>query len=169
MTARDYGTIRARPASGVLWTVGLIGAIPVVALAAVFLIRGHRIDVATAQAWDIKGAPCAPLTAAQFAATRYHVRQGFEYDGVVIARRSGHVNCQDVKQGGGTGLFVDRVCQFTSPTVITVTTRAGAFYFFPGEGQPATVVIHNDVPRCVKASNFTVSNELERLALEQAG
>jgi hypothetical protein len=155
--SRDYGT-RGTPRARLLWTVALVGMAPVVLLVAHIYLREQNANVAVAKAWDIKGAPCPTLTAAEFAQKRYTAKKTFDYDGILIGRHSGHVSCSDVKQGGGRSLFVDRVCQFTSPAVITVTTKAGAFFFVPGVGQPATVIVHGAQPRCVMASDYTLEN-----------
>ena len=46
------------------------------------------------------------------------------------------------------------VCQFSGPSLLTVTTAKGTFYFAPGTGKPATVMTRDGVPSCVLASNF---------------
>lgn len=122
-------------------------------------VRGRKADVATAQAWDIKGPPCTPLTLEQWNARRLKVRQVTNYDGRMIGRWSGDVSCSDVKDKGGEGFATDRICQFTNPTTLAVTTPAGAFYFDTGTGQPATLAIHKDQPKCVLASKFTRATE----------
>jgi hypothetical protein len=62
-----------------------------------------------------------------------------------------------VQEGGGTGLTHDQMCQFTSPSVLAVTTPKGTFYFNPGVGQPASLIIEHDQPRCILASRFTLT------------
>lgn len=156
MTARDYGAVRARGAGRVFWIVVALGLLPVAALYGHDFLIHRAQDIGVAKAWAIDGPPCPALTAGDFAARGFKVRSSFDYDGIAIGRHSGHVSCSDVKQGGGTGLFIDRVCQFTSPQVITVTSKAGAFYFVPGVGQPASIVIHDGKPRCVMASKYTL-------------
>ena len=51
------------------------------------------------------------------------------------------------------------VCQFTSPAALTAKTKAGMFYFLPGVGKPATLIIQHDQPRCVLASKFTLKGD----------
>jgi hypothetical protein len=140
----------------------VIGAV-VVATAAAGLIaynvvRERGANVATARAWDIKGPPCAALTVADWTARRYKAEKHFDYDGVDIGRHAGDASCSDVKDRGGTGFGTIRVCQFTSPAVLTLTSRKGAFYFVPGVGQPASLIIEDDTPRCVMASNYTLNS-----------
>lgn len=143
-----------------------IGAALVVTLGAGYFAwdawRGRRIDIATAKQWDVQGPPCPELSAAAWSARHEQTRQAFDYDGVRLARWSGDASCSDVHARGGTAAFtIDKVCQFTSPTALTVVSPAGTFRFLPGVGQPATLVIHKDVPRCVLASKFTRATEGE--------
>ncbi|HEY0438000.1 MAG TPA: hypothetical protein VGC92_15275, partial [Phenylobacterium sp.] len=121
--------------------------------------RGRHVDIATAHEWDIKGAPCPQLTQAEWTAKHQQARHVFDYDGIRLGRWSGDVSCTDVHAEGGIGFGVDRICQFTNPTALSVVSRAGTFYFLPDVGQPATVVIHKDRPRCVLASKFTRATE----------
>jgi hypothetical protein len=154
---RDYGTVRR------LGAAHLIGGIAVAVAAAGFLgfnfLTERHKNVSVAQAWDLKGPPCPTITAETFAAQYKRARQVFDYDGIAIGRHSGNVSCSDVKQKGGKGLMVDRICQFTGPTVITVTSSRGAFYFVPGVGHPATISIHEGQARCVLASNYTINSD----------
>lgn len=122
-------------------------------------LRNRGSNIAAAQAWDIKGPLCAQLTLAQWDARRLKVRETTNYDGRMIGRWSGDVSCSDIHTQGGAGLFVDRICQFTNPTNLAVKTPAGEFYYDTGTGQPATLAIHKDVPKCVLASKFTRATE----------
>ena len=141
----------------------VIGGVLVVTLGTGFFAwnawRGRHVDIATAREWDVKGPPCPQLTPAQWTASRQQARHVFDYDGIKLGRWSGDASCSDVHSKGGTGFGIDRICQFTNPTALSVVTRAGTFYFLPDVGQPATVVIHKDVPRCVLASKFTRATE----------
>jgi hypothetical protein len=144
-------------------TTHLVGVL-VVALSAAGLIgfnwwQAQHKNVGVAQAWDIQGPPCPSLSQADFEARGFRAPKTFDYDGILIGRNAGAVSCADVKQGGGKGLFIDRVCQFTSAAAITVKTPKGAgFYFTPGVGKGATIVIHDGAPRCVMASKFTLQD-----------
>ena len=92
-------------------------------------------------------------------ARHYRLPKTFDYDGVTLGRVAGDVSCSDVKDDGGKGFGTDKVCQFTSPATLTVATPVGVTYYEPGVGQPATLSIHRDVPRCVLASKFTLQTE----------
>ncbi len=116
-------------------------------------------EAATAKAWNIQGAACPALSQAEFTANRYTALKTFDYDGIAIGRAAGDASCSDVKDSGGKGFLNDKVCQFTSPATLTVISKAGSFFFVPGVGQPASLVIHHDTPRCVMASNFTLKTE----------
>jgi hypothetical protein len=140
----------------------VIGAV-VVATAAVGLIgwnflKERTANVATARAWDIKGPPCPALSAADWITKRYKAEKHFDYDGIDIGRHAGDASCSDVKDHGGTGFSTIRVCQFTSPAVLTVTSKKGSFYFVPGVAQLASLIIEDDTPRCVMASNYTLNS-----------
>jgi hypothetical protein len=141
----------------------VVGAV-VVITAAIGLVafnfaHDRGANVGAAKAWDIQGAPCPILSQADFVQQRYAAKKTFDYDGVTIGRLAGDASCSDVKEAGGKGLFNDKVCQFTSPATLTVASKAGAFFFVPGVGQPASLIIHRDVPRCVMASKFTLKTE----------
>ena len=140
----------------------VLGAVLVAAVVAgVFgynFVRDRTANVATAQAWDIKGADCPSLGPADWTAKRYVAQDHFDYDGLDIGRHAGHASCSDVKTHGGAGFGTIRVCQFTSPAALSVKTPKGTFYFVPGPGQPASLIIEGDVPRCVMASKFTLNS-----------
>jgi hypothetical protein len=99
------------------------------------------------------------VSAADWAARRLKAPPVFDYDGTTLGRWSGDASCSDVKDKGGAGFRTDKVCQFTNPTVLTVTSPAGTVYYETGVGQPATLSVHRDLPRCVLASRFTRETE----------
>jgi hypothetical protein len=141
----------------------VIGAVVVltaaIGLIAFQFVRSRDANIATAKAWDIKGPPCPMLSQAEFQAKRYTALKTFDYDGTTIGRTAGDASCSDVKSGGGKGFSTDKVCQFTSPATLTVSSKAGSWFFVPGAGQPATIAIHHDTPKCVMASKFTLQTE----------
>ena len=122
-------------------------------------VKSRATAVAHAKEWDIQGPPCPSLTAAEFAAKHYTAKKTFPYEEVTLGRLAGDASCSDVKDDGGKGFGTDKVCQFTSPATLTVTTNGQNYYFVPGVGQPATISIHRGVPRCVMASKFTFQTE----------
>jgi hypothetical protein len=152
-SARRFGMVHVVSAVVVL-TAGA-------ALITFQLVKDRQSSVAIAKAWEVKGAPCPAFTEADFQAKRYTALKTFDYDGTTIGRYAGDVSCSDVKAGGGKGFATDKVCQFTSPATLTVKSKAGMYYFTPGIGQPASLYIHHDVPRCIMASNFTLQTEAE--------
>jgi hypothetical protein len=140
----------------------VIAAVVLIGVAAAFIAvtvaNQRKVNVGVAQAFAIDGPPCPSLTEAEFTAKHYKAPKVFDYDGVAIGRLAGNVSCSDVKTEGGKGLGVDKVCQFTGPATITVTLKTGRVFYVPGVGQPASLIIHDDVPRCVMASNYKPSD-----------
>lgn len=157
MPTRDYGG-RVRRIGLAHALVAVIGLGIATAIVTVSYVKDRAAHVAVAKAWDIQGAPCPSLTAAQWAAQHQRAEKVFDYDGIAIGRHAGNASCSDVHTQGGTGFGVRKVCQFTSPAVLTVTSKAGAFYFVPGIGQLASLIIEGDTPRCVMASHYTLTS-----------
>lgn len=105
---------------------------------------------------DIKGPPCPELTPSDFEARGLKAPKATNYEDVIFARQFGHMDCRGVRYGGGWSSRVYPVCQFTSPNVLKVTTEQGEWYYFPGPGQPATVVTPHGKAQCVMDANFTM-------------
>lgn len=121
--------------------------------------KSRDAAIAHAKDWNIQGPPCPSLTAAEFAAKHYTAKKTFPYEEVTLGRLAGDASCSDVKDDGGKGFGTDKVCQFTAPATLTVTTDKASYYFVPGVGQPSTIIIHRGVARCVMASKFTMQTE----------
>jgi hypothetical protein len=141
------------------WTPRMVVALVVVVAGAMLVqtyLRRRAEAIETAKVWEIAGPPCPRLTPAAFVASGHNPRKLFEFDGVTIARLSGHVDCQAVTYEAGRGFGTYPVCQMTSPTALRVTTKKGEFHFVPGSGSPATVSAPRGEARCVLASNFTL-------------
>jgi hypothetical protein len=117
------------------------------------LLKNRREAIAS----TIDGPPCPTLSRASYEAQPVKALKAIEYGGVVLARHAGHVNCSPVTYDGGRGFGTFPVRQFTSPGVLKVTTRKGAFFFAPGVGQAATVSAPRGVARCVLASKFRLN------------
>ena len=158
MPTRDYGGVRRFGLAHVIGAVVVLTA--GIGMVTFQFVRDRNVNVATAKAWDIQGPPCPAFTKADFGAKHYTAPKTFDYDGTTIGRTAGDVSCSDIKSGGGKGFSTDKVCQFTSPATLTVTSKAGTWYFVPGVAQPATIAIHHDVPKCVMGSKFTLQSEL---------
>lgn len=156
--SQDYGSVRR---FGVAHVIGALVVITAgIGLVTFELVRDRDANVATAQTWDIQGPPCLALTQAEFTAKHLLAPRTFNYDGATLGRWSGDASCSDVKAGGGKGLRTDRICQFANPTVLTVATPAGRWFYNIGVAQPATLAIHRDRPKCVLAGKFTLQSEL---------
>jgi len=157
MPTRDYGG-RVRRFALVHVIVAVVGLGIATTIVTITYVKDRTAHIATAKAWDIQGPPCPALTAAEWTAKHYRAGKVFDYDGVAIGRAAGNASCSDVHTDGGKGLGVRKVCQFTSPGLLTVTSKAGDFYFNPGVGQLASLIIEKDRPVCVMASHFTLQS-----------
>jgi hypothetical protein len=157
MATREF---RAAGRFGIAHAVGAVVVITAgAALLTVQFVKDRNAHIATAKAWDIQGPPCPAMTGTEFTAKRYTALKTFPYDDVTIGRTAGDVSCSDIRDKGGKGFGTDKVCQFTSPATLTVASPVGSWFFVPGAGQPSTLIIHKDVPRCVMASKFTLQTE----------
>lgn len=158
---RDYGVSPKAGMSRQAKMTFIGGA--AVALAAAGAVLAHnwweqrKEAIANADAWTIAGPPCPELTEAQFAAAGLKTRKSTEYNGIVFGRVAGHLTCNEVVNDGGKGLGKYAVCQFTAPSVLTVTAGEQAFYFRPGVGQDATVEVKDGQAKCVMAGRFAHS------------
>lgn len=106
-------------------------------------------------AWDIAGPPC-PVSASPAApsAGPRALKYEFDYGGVTFARRFGHVSCvaPRVHELLNRGFY--RVCQFSGPATISVTTERRTVVFKPGVGRRATVTVRDGEPSCVLGGWF---------------
>lgn len=113
--------------------------------------RLHKIAVseaATSPSATV-GPPCPVLTKAEFDALAVKPEKTFIFNEVTFVRRFGHVECNVISHGGGTGFAP--LCRFNAPAVLKVTTRQGEFYFKTGVGRPVTVSTPDGIPKCVVA------------------
>ncbi len=95
------------------------------------------------------GLPCPVLTKAEFDALAVKPGKTFIFNEVTFDRRFGHVECNVISHGGGTGFAP--LCEFTAPAVLKVATKQGEFYFKTGVGKPVTVSTPGGIPKCVVA------------------
>jgi hypothetical protein len=107
---------------------------------------------AAANVEALVGPPCPAVTAEAFAARGVKTPKVFEFNNDQYARRFGHADCNLVAVKGVRDPVP--VCQFTGPSLITVTTEKGVFHFDPGTGSPATTRVVDGTPSCVKVANF---------------
>jgi hypothetical protein len=158
MATSRYGGSQVRRL-GVAHVIGAVVASGAVAGLLVFNFTQQRqSSVAANKAWAITGPPCPSLTGAEFIAKGYKAPKSFDYDDVKMARKAGHASCQDLQTNGGKGFSHDQACQFTSPAALIITTPKGEFFYTPEVGQPATVYVHEGVPRCVLGGKFTLQS-----------
>ena len=137
----------------------MLGAAVVVGIIAVGAGAKLRRDNAIAQsaasvdAAALQGDPCPTLTKADYEAHGAKAKQAFITNDIRSERRYGHADCSVIAAEKGGTEFIP-VCQVSGPSLLTVTTAKGTFYFAPGTGKPATVMTRDGVPSCVLASNF---------------
>lgn len=156
--ANDFGSRAAKKKPPYRW-IGAAALILVALGAASFIpakIKQRNIAMADFAAWSVAGPPCPIATAQQFAAERRETPKALEFGEMQFARQYGHVNCLYLHEDGGKSSKTFPACQFTSPANLTVTTPKGTFRYLPGLGQPATVFVENEQPRCVMAINKAV-------------
>jgi hypothetical protein len=146
----------------------VLGVVAVVAVGfplSVFLrdyLSGRGEALTRAREWAIEGPACERLTKAQFEAQGLKTPKGTIYEDAVFYRQFGHVSCSGLRYGGGWGMSLYPVCQFTSPKALKVVTKKGEWYFAPGAGQPVTVAAPHGEVRCVLAANFTIKTLMGR-------
>jgi hypothetical protein len=136
-------------------TLGMVGIVLLLASIAAYPVyetwavqRGIRIE------WDIAGPPCpVPAGPPGKAFGRMGVKV-FHYEGVGFERRFGHVRCVAPQEAGFMNQEFYRVCQFSAPETVRVTTDGRAFAFKPGVGRTATVKVRKGQVTCVVAGWF---------------
>ena len=129
--------------------IGLVAVVVIGGLLALDFSHRRAINVGTAQAWDIQGAPCPTATPQEWAATHQIAPKTFDYTGDVLGRVAGDASCSDVQDKGGKGLGVIKVCQFTSPAALTVKTKAD--YIFEPEKEK---LLEELVPKILNTQLF---------------
>ena len=165
MASGRSGGKRRRPGLGVWLAYGAAGG-ACLAFAA-WLFGGaylkHRDQALNlAREWKIEGAPCESVTRREFAQRGLRLRRGTIYEDARFYREFGHMSCSGLRYGGGWGLTLYPVCQFTGPRSLRVSTRKGDWYYAVPPGQPATVAVLKGTPRCVLAANFTMKRLMGR-------
>jgi hypothetical protein len=144
---KDYGQ-RGDPRYARVWTIGGYAfTATAIALAGALGLLGLQNQRDEQAYWDVQGSPCPVLTGSAFAAQTMRPDQAYDYDGVTFTRAFGWMICGQQR--------ARRICQFTNPGIVKVTTGKHDVYFAPGIGQPATVSEQNSQARCVTGANFT--------------
>lgn len=151
----DFGAKSTRKKPPYVWMA--VGALLLLGLIAASFVPAYfkqrNAAIAESGRWSISGPPCPALSAAEFAASGRVTPRGFTFGEVRFENQHGHASCTTLVYDGGTGRGTYPACQFMAPAVLKVTTAKGQFHFLPGLGQPATVFVENDQPRCVMAIN----------------
>lgn len=123
-----------------------------------FARQHHTIAQSTENAdlAAVAGPPCPAVSAAAFQQAlkvqQLKLKYVFNFNGDVFARAIGDADCDVATAKGTAGLGSYDVCEFTSPTVLSVQTRKGEFFFLPGVGHKATVTTADGIGRCVLAA-----------------
>ena len=151
MARKKWGLARTFP-------LMLVGAIVVGGVAVGVTSHMKRTGLLAASTAKVQpetlvGEPCPVLTREEYEARGSKAKQAFITNDIRYERRYGHADCSVIAAEKGGTEFIP-VCQFSGPSLLTVTTAKGTFYFAPGTGKPATVMTRDGVPSCVLASNF---------------
>lgn len=139
-------------AAGMLGVFGLAAAIPlIVVIDTQSRRRSERIE------WTIDGPPCPSVERPGPGLLGRRPLKTFTYGDITFGRRTGHVSCAAFDEGGLFDQRLTRVCQFTSPGLLAVTSGGQTRYFTPGFGQKATInAAAGRAPRCVLAGWFSL-------------
>jgi hypothetical protein len=107
--------------------------------------------VEEARHWTVQGPPCRQVSAEQFQAgvAGGPPLMADSFNGVQVARAFGHLSCADVHDGDGWGLATHTVCQFSSPTWMTVRAGGVQTWHQAAPGQPMTVTVNKGQAACV--------------------
>ncbi len=98
----------------------------------------------------LAGAPCAVLEPAAFQALGITPEESMRLGTATVRFRFGRAKCEATGSSGGGWDSGEPVCHFSSPSLLHVTTAGGGeFYFDPGVGQPASLLVGAEEARCV--------------------
>jgi hypothetical protein len=137
------------PAVGMVGVLLLVASIPAYAVYQTWATqRGVRI------AWDIVGPPCPPVAEPSRASFGRLGARVFTYEGVQFERRFGHASCVALLEKGFMNGEFYRVCQFSGPETVRVTTGHDTVAFRPGVGRTVTVKVRHGHVTCVVAGWF---------------
>lgn len=141
--------IAALPALAMAGLLLMVASIPACAVYEAWATqRGVRI------AWDIVGPPCPPVAEPAEASFGRLGAKVFTYEGVQFERRFGHASCVAPQEKGFMNGEFYRVCQFSGPETLRVTTGHDTVAFKPGVGNTVTVKVRKGHVTCVVAGWF---------------
>jgi hypothetical protein len=138
-------------------SISAVLAIVIFGGAATFSYLTHRTrDLAEAARWDIRGPACPKMAAEAFNALPIQVKSHINYEGFVVGRAYGHIECQDVPYTGWRSFRRYPACQLTGPAVLSVAVDGKETYFNPGFGNRVTIGLPDGKLTCVIGGNFGV-------------
>ena len=135
--------------AGVLGILLIVVSLPLISIYATWSDRQ-----AMRTAWNIPGPSCPVVAAPISSPLERRPLTVFQYGDVSFSRKFGHVSCVAPREGGLFQRTTYRVCQFTAPALIGVTTAERTVFYAPGVGRRATVAVRGDTPSCVLGGWF---------------
>ena len=112
-------------------------------------LRDREHNVADAEQYGAKGAPCPTTTKADLDANGPNLRHGFDFGYMHLAHAFGDADCAWIVDHGGAGMGRFPVCRFTSPGSLEITTGKTDVFFRPPLGKPAAIVLDKGQVRCL--------------------
>ncbi|WP_312166576.1 hypothetical protein [Phenylobacterium sp.] len=125
----------------------------VVSIPAFLLYETWSEQDAMRRAWDIAG-PACPVVETSPVVFGAKGPKTFEYGAVRFDRRYGHASCVAPPVRGIVSEQVYRVCQFSAPSALAVTTEGRTITYRPGTARRATVTVRDGQVSCVVGGWF---------------
>jgi hypothetical protein len=148
----DYGMRKKHKGLPLGW-MALVILVVLVGLGAHFGIRSQQPKwIEEARHWVVKGPPCTQVSAAAFKA-RAPINETFQFDDALFARAYGMGSCAQVHKNGGRSLGTVDICQFSSPTTLSVHTSKGDTYYEAEVGKPIAVTIDHGQVSCARGQS----------------
>lgn len=135
--------------AGVLGVLAVVVSLPLIGIYATW--SDQR---AMRRAWDISGASCPIAATPTLSPSERWPLEVFHYGDISFSRRFGHVSCVAPREGPPFQRTTYRVCQFSAPALIGVTTAERTVFYAPGVGRRATVAVRGGTPSCVLGGWF---------------
>ena len=126
----------------------------IVSIPALTIYETWSEQAAMRRAWDIAG-PACPVVEASPTLFGAKGSKAFEYGEIRFERRFGHVSCVAPSKRGMVGGEVYRVCQFSAPAALAVTTEGRTSLYKTGVGRRATVTVRDGQVSCVVGGWFS--------------
>lgn len=156
--ATDFGAGARRGLRLGPWQVGslvlmLAGLATIPALIVIETALDRR---AMKRAWAVAGRPCPEVASPAANVLGKKPMKPFTYGGVRFERKTGHVDCAAFPEpvAPWEKPVSYRVCQFTGPGLVRVTTPSQSVWYQPGFGRPVTVTVRHGRASCVLGGWF---------------